>query len=223
MIGGLLVQALASPLADRMQRRVPDRPDPQRRPDRRAWWRGSPWACSPTWMLAIAALYQPELGMRRIVQRSALLPHDRADRLPQATLMNALQRIDPLPILPGFAGSTPPAPDPSLAGTTRRSPASTGSVRMVEGTACGLGLQGSGWVVRPGLRRHQRPRGRRRARHPRRCSAPDRCRATPIYVSGEPGHRAAAGAGLTARPLAAQPSARARPTSRWSATREAAR
>jgi S1-C subfamily serine protease len=43
-----------------------------------------------------------------------------------------------------------PAPDPSVV----RSPAARaakGSVVRVEGTSCGLGVQGSGWVVQPGL------------------------------------------------------------------------
>jgi len=148
VIGGLLVQALAAPIATSLQRKLLF--GPIRSIDRIGGLiAGLALGLLATWMLAVAALYQPELGMRRIVQRSALLPTI-VHALPQDTLMNALQRIDPLPILPGFSGSSPPAPDPALTGRPAVT-SSTGSVLMVEGTACGLGIQGSGWVVRPGI------------------------------------------------------------------------
>ena len=63
---------------------------------------------------------------------------------------------------PGDARSRRPTrrspPTPTCCGAGR-------SVVRVLGTACGLGIEGSGWAVRPGPGRHQRPRRRRRGRH----------------------------------------------------------
>ena len=68
---------------------------------------------------------------------------------PSGPILNALARFDPLPSVHGPAANVP-AP-------TRRILASPGvraarhSVVRVFGTACGLGVEGSGWVVAPGL------------------------------------------------------------------------
>ena len=76
----------------------------------------------------------------------------------------------------------------------------------VLGTACGLGIEGSGWVAAPGADRHQRPRRRRRGRHHGRprATAP---RSTPTPVHYDPANdlallrvgAAAAGAAAGAR------------------------
>ena len=65
------------------------------------------------WMLAVAALHQPALGMRQVVQRSAILPPLVAD-LPAGPLMDALQRFDRLPVIAGAVGNDLPPPDPTL-------------------------------------------------------------------------------------------------------------
>ncbi len=68
---------------------------------------------------------------------------------PSGPILNALARIDPLPAVRGPAADVP-APN-------RRILANSGvrvahhSVVRVFGTACGLGVEGSGWVVAPGL------------------------------------------------------------------------
>src|SRR4029079_16412959 len=59
-------------------------------------------------------------------------------------------RFDPLPVIPSIADRALPPPDPSVL----RSPAARGdprSVVRIEGVAFGLDIQGSGWVVRPGI------------------------------------------------------------------------
>jgi S1-C subfamily serine protease len=87
--------------------------------------------------------------LRTDIQDSTIL---RAlDRIlpPSGPILNALARFDPLPSVHG------PAPD--VPAPTRRILASAGvraarhSVVRVFGTACGLGVEGSGWVVAPGL------------------------------------------------------------------------
>ena len=70
--------------------------------------------------------------------------------LPAQSLIDAIVRFDQLPVLP--VGGVRVAAAARLAlevsPAVRRAEA---SVLLVEGTSCGLTLQGSGWVVRPGL------------------------------------------------------------------------
>jgi uncharacterized membrane protein required for colicin V production len=101
------------------------------------------------WLVAVTALHQPELGLRRTVQTSAILP--RLVRwLPAQSLLDAIARFDQLPVLGvGGVGSLQP-PDRSAPVTAAVKRAEQ-SVLMVEGTSCGLTLQGSSWVARPGL------------------------------------------------------------------------
>jgi S1-C subfamily serine protease len=100
------------------------------------------------WLLAVLALHQPALGLQAEVRSSAILPR-LLSAVPPERLLQALNRLDPLPLLPGLAETLPP-PDPSVL----RSPAARAasqSVVKLQGAACGVGTQGSGWVVRRGL------------------------------------------------------------------------
>ena len=97
------------------------------------------------WLLAIVALQQPSLGLRRQVQRSEVIPR-LVEAIPPRSVLHALGRFDPLPLIGAIPGESLPPPDPSVA----RSPGSRLAARAVVkvlGTACGLGLEGSGWVV----------------------------------------------------------------------------
>jgi S1-C subfamily serine protease len=100
------------------------------------------------WLVAVLALHQPALGLRGEVRNSVLLPR-LLRAVPPHSVLQALNRFDPLPLLPGLEEALPP-PDPSV----RRSPgarAAAGAVVKIEGTSCEVGTQGSGWVVRSGL------------------------------------------------------------------------
>jgi S1-C subfamily serine protease len=101
------------------------------------------------WVLGAVALLLPgQTDLRRGAQGSALLRRLN-DVVPPTNLLNALARIDPFPFITGPAGPVRP-PDPRLArepGVLRAAP----SVVRVLGTACGVGVQGTGWVGRPGL------------------------------------------------------------------------
>jgi S1-C subfamily serine protease len=87
--------------------------------------------------------------LRADIQSSTIL--HALDRIlpPSGPILDALARFDPLPSVRGPAADVP-AP-------TRRILASPGvamarrSVVRVFGTACGLGVEGSGWVAAPGL------------------------------------------------------------------------
>ncbi len=101
------------------------------------------------WVLGAMALQLPgQANLRRAVQRSAVLRHLNGI-VPPRTLLNALGRIDPFPRLAG-----PPVPsqlpDPRVLGLPGVKVAEPSVVRVV-GTACGLGVEGSGWVARPEL------------------------------------------------------------------------
>jgi S1-C subfamily serine protease len=101
------------------------------------------------WVLGAMALQLPgQATLRRAAQRSLVLRRLNSI-VPPRSVLNALGRIDPFP---GFAGPPVPTkpPDPSVL----RRPgvrAAAPSVVRVLGTACGLGVEGSGWVARTGL------------------------------------------------------------------------
>ena len=101
------------------------------------------------WVLGSVALQfpgRPEL--RESVQRSVLL-HQLNDLVPPAKLMRALARVDPFPAITGPSAPVS-APDPRVLADPSVRQASP-SVLKVLGTACGLGVSGSGWVAAPEL------------------------------------------------------------------------
>jgi S1-C subfamily serine protease len=100
------------------------------------------------WAMAVLFLHQPGLGLRQAVQRSAVLPA-LVRAVPPEPLLRTLERLDPLPILQLAPGRLP-EPDPSIL----QSPAALAtqeSVVRVEGSSCGLGIRGSGWVAQDGI------------------------------------------------------------------------
>jgi S1-C subfamily serine protease len=101
------------------------------------------------WVLGAMALQLPgQADLRRAVQRSYVLQRLN-EIVPPRSLLNALARIDPFP---SFAG--PPLPTQPLDPLVLRKPgvrAAAPSVVRVLGTACGLGVEGTGWVAARGL------------------------------------------------------------------------
>jgi uncharacterized membrane protein required for colicin V production len=101
------------------------------------------------WVVGTAALLLPgQTTLRTSVQRS-LLVHRLNEIAPPRRLLEALARVDPFPSLAGPIASVPP-PDPRLL-AARGVRAAAPSVVRVLGTACGLAVEGSGWVAGPGL------------------------------------------------------------------------
>lgn len=100
------------------------------------------------WLVAVLALHQPALGLRGEVRGSVLLPR-LLRAVPPDRVLQALNRFDPLPLLPGLGEPLPP-PDPSVL-ESAGARAAAGSVVKIEGTACDVGTQGSGWILRRGL------------------------------------------------------------------------
>ena len=97
------------------------------------------------WVGASVALLTPgQTSFRREVEGSAIV-RQLNSALPPSTLLNLLARIDPLTSIVGpEAPSLPPSKgvlrDPSIRAATTR-------VVKVLGTACGFGVEGSGWVA----------------------------------------------------------------------------
>lgn len=100
------------------------------------------------WVLGAMALQLPgQAQLRQAVQRSELLQRLNAI-VPPRTLLNALGRIDPFQSIAGPPLPTQP-PDPRVLAQPGVRAAAPSVVRVL-GTACGLGIEGSGWVAGPG-------------------------------------------------------------------------
>ena len=101
------------------------------------------------WVVGAVALLLPgQADLRRGAQESALLRRLN-EVVPPTNVLNALARIDPFPVITGPAAPVAP-PDPRLASAAGVRAAAPSVVRVL-GTACGIGVEGSGWVARPNL------------------------------------------------------------------------
>jgi S1-C subfamily serine protease len=98
------------------------------------------------WIVAAVAAQVPTATtLRADIQRSAILRDLNGLLPPSGPILNALARLDPLPSIPGPLPSLA-APPPRIAGDAEVRAASRSVVRVL-GTACGLAIEGSGWVV----------------------------------------------------------------------------
>lgn len=102
------------------------------------------------WVVGAVALQSSgSASLRRDIQRSAILGTLNEVLPPSGPILDALARIDPLPSVRG--------PEAAVSAPTRRILAipairsARHSVVRVFGTACGLGVEGSGWVAAPGV------------------------------------------------------------------------
>jgi hypothetical protein len=102
------------------------------------------------WIAGAVALQTPGAReLRRDIQRSAILSKLNEALPPSGPILNSLARFDPFPAITGPAPNVPPptariARDPEVRAAGR-------SVVKVQGTACGLGVEGSGWVAGDGI------------------------------------------------------------------------
>jgi S1-C subfamily serine protease len=101
------------------------------------------------WVLGAVALLLPgQADLRHGAQQSALLRRLNEVVSPEKVL-NALARIDPFPAITGPAAPVTP-PDPRLLHSTGVRTAAPSVVRVL-GTACGVGVEGTGWTARSNL------------------------------------------------------------------------
>jgi S1-C subfamily serine protease len=101
------------------------------------------------WVLGAVALLLPgQADLRHGAQKSALLRRLNEVVSPEKVL-NALARIDPFPAITGPAAPVTP-PDPRVANEPGVRSAAPSVVRVL-GTACGVGVEGTGWAARANL------------------------------------------------------------------------
>ena len=102
------------------------------------------------WVAGAVALQTPGAReLRRTIQRSSVMQTLNETLPPSGPLLNALARFDPFPQI---AGPDPGVRPPSAAIARDPEVRSAGaSVVRVLGTACGLGVAGSGWVAPGGI------------------------------------------------------------------------
>jgi S1-C subfamily serine protease len=107
-------------------------------------------ALGVAWVFGAVALHAPGTTNLRIdVQRSLILRSLNDLLPPSGPVLNALDRVDPAPSIVGPV--TPVArPDPHVVSDPGVERAGESVVRVI-GTACGLGVEGSGWVAAPGI------------------------------------------------------------------------
>jgi len=102
------------------------------------------------WILGAVALQTPGAReLREPIQRSLILRELNAALPPSGPILRALARFDPLPRLSGPGANVSP-PDAAIARDPRVRAAGESVVRVL-GTACGLGVQGSGWIAGDGV------------------------------------------------------------------------
>lgn len=102
------------------------------------------------WIVGAVALQSTgSRPLRLDIQRSVILRALNQLLPPSGPILNALARFDPLPSVSGPAAGVP-APQRGILATSGVRAARASVVRVL-GTACGLGIEGSGWVAGPGL------------------------------------------------------------------------
>ena len=107
-------------------------------------------ALGVVWVFGAVALHAPGTAqLRADVQRSLILRGLNDVLPPSGPVLNVLDRVDPAPSILGPRAPVA-APDPAIASDPDVVAAGESVVRVL-GTACGLGVEGSGWAVEPGL------------------------------------------------------------------------
>jgi S1-C subfamily serine protease len=111
---------------------------------------GAALALGMVWIAGAVALQTPGARqLRRDIQRSAILRHLNDALPPSGAILHALARFDPFPTVNGPGANVPP-PRAAIARDPQVRAAAPSVVRVL-GTACGLGIEGSGWVAAPGV------------------------------------------------------------------------
>jgi hypothetical protein len=102
------------------------------------------------WIGGAVALQTPGAReLREPIQRSAILRQLNGVLPPSGGILKALARFDPFPSIRGPSANVPP-PNARIARDADVRAAGRSVVRVL-GTACGLGVQGTGWVAGNGL------------------------------------------------------------------------
>jgi S1-C subfamily serine protease len=102
------------------------------------------------WVFGAVALHAPgTANLRGDVQDSLIMRSLNELLPPSGPVLKALDRVDPAPSIVGPTTPVDP-PDPTVARDPDVAAAGPAVVRVL-GTACGLGIEGSGWMAAPDL------------------------------------------------------------------------
>jgi S1-C subfamily serine protease len=102
------------------------------------------------WVFGAVLLHAPStVRLRADIQQSLILRSLNEVLPPSGPVLNALDRVDPAPSVLGPAAPVA-SPDARIASDEDVLAAGDSVVRVLS-TACGLGIEGSGWVAEPGL------------------------------------------------------------------------
>jgi len=102
------------------------------------------------WIAGAVALQTPGARtLRDEMQRSTILQALNDALPPSGSILNALARFDPFPRIDGPSAGVAP-PRAAIARDPQVRTAGEGVVK-IQGTACGLGVEGSGWIARAGV------------------------------------------------------------------------
>lgn len=146
--GAILFEIVGSSVGGAIRRRLP--PGPFRTADSAGGFAfGALAGLALVWILSAVALQLPgRADLRREVQQSRVL-RQLNEIVPPQRALRALARVDPFPEIAGPAPPVSPADSRILRDPDIRR--ALPSVVRVLGTACGLGVAGSGWVASPGV------------------------------------------------------------------------
>jgi S1-C subfamily serine protease len=101
------------------------------------------------WVVGVALLYAPGADELRRTAQESLVVSELTEAVEPGEVVDALGRIDPFLTIVGPSSGVE-EPDPAIV----RDPdvrAARASIVRIRGVACGLGIEGSGWVAAPGL------------------------------------------------------------------------
>ena len=101
------------------------------------------------WVVGASALLIPGQEKLRHAAQKSLVLQRLYEAVPPSNLLRILARVDPFPSIAGPLSRVAP-PDPALLRAPEVRRAAPSVVRVL-GTACGLRISGSGWVVKPSL------------------------------------------------------------------------
>jgi hypothetical protein len=104
-----------------------------------------------SWIAGAVALQAPGAeGLRRDIQRSTILRALNTTLPPSGSLLHSLARFDPFPKITGGPAPNVGPPTSRIARDPQVRAAGRSVVRVL-GNACGLAIEGSGWVAGSGL------------------------------------------------------------------------
>jgi S1-C subfamily serine protease len=106
-------------------------------------------ALGVVWIIAAVVAQIPgQASLRDAIQKSTILTALNGALPPSGPILGALARLDPLPALSGPSPNVAAPPRAAIARAPGVRDASASVVRVL-GTACGLAIEGSGWVIAP--------------------------------------------------------------------------